>query len=387
LKKIGIISHYYKSKNYGGVLQAHALQKTVERLNTECVQISYNVQISSQRLWYRLFRLVLNPQWIILAIRRRLVKKGLMPIPIPSEEIQNEINKREAVFRAFQERIPHTIQVYYEGTMEHCGEEFDTLVTGSDQVWNFAFYRPACFLNFAAPGQKKISYAASVSMDSFTMVQAAVVRHYLRDFSAVSVREAQTVDLLRPLSPVEPVWTLDPTLLLTAEEWDEICAERMIDEPYLFCYFLGIDAQKCALAKDFTHQNGWKIVTIPYLHGYDEKEPSDFGDYRWINISPEQFLSLVKHASYVMTDSFHACVFSNIYKRQYAVFNRNKSGEMNSRIYSLTQMMEQQERFCDTDEKMTTAYLSSLAEIDYSRTPEEFEKRKAISLAYLEESI
>lgn len=387
MKKIGIITHYYESRNFGGILQAYALHKTIERLNIECVQISYNVQISSQSLWYRLFRLALNPQWILPAIRRRLMKEAPIPTPIPTEKIQNEINKREAAFRAFQERIPHTEQVYYEGAMEHCGEEFDTLVTGSDQVWNFAFFRPACFLHFAGPGQKKISYAASVSMDSFTRVQAAVVKHYLRDFAAVSVRESQTVDLLRPLSPVEPVWTLDPTLLLTADQWDEICADRMIEEHYLFCYFLGMDQQKCDLATEFARQNGWKIVTIPYLHGYDEKEPSDFGDYRMIDVSPEQFLSLIKHASYVLTDSFHACVFSNVYKRQYAVFNRNKSGEMNSRIYSLTQMMEQPERFCNTDTKMTAAHLSSLSAIDYSRTPEEFEKRKTISLAYLEKSI
>lgn len=383
LKNIGIISLYYATINYGGVLQSYALQKTIEQMGTECVQISYDVTHAHNRVRLRMLRLFINPKRVFSAISERLF---LHRVTAPAI-INTEIIKREVAFRAFQERIPHTSQVYREGAMKHCGDTFDTLVTGSDQVWKLVSIRPACFLNFSAPGQKKISYAASVSMDSFTRIQAAVVKHYLRDFSAISVREVQTVDLLRPLSPVEPVWTLDPTLLLTAEEWDEICAERMTDEPYLFCYFLGIDAQKCALATDFAHQNGWKIVTIPYLHGYDEKEPSDFGDYRWINISPEQFLSLVKHASYVMTDSFHACVFSNIYKRQYAVFNRNKFGEMNNRIFSLTQMMEQQERFCDTDEKMTTAYLSSLAEIDYTHTPAEFEKRKSISLAYLKESI
>lgn len=387
MKKIGIITHYHDSKNFGGVLQAYALQKTIERLNTECVHISYNVQISSQSFWHRLLGLMLNPQWILPAIRRRLVEEAPIPTPTPTEEIQKELAKREDAFRSFQQQIPHTQEIYCEGAMEHCGEGFDTLVTGSDQVWNLTFFRPACFLNFAGPGQKKISYAASVSIDSFTRVQAAVVKHYLRDFSAVSVRESQTVDLLRPLSPVDPVWVLDPTLLLTAEQWDEICADRMMDEPYMFCYFLGMDRQKCDLATDFAKKNGWKIITIPYLHGYDEKEPTDFGDYRLIDISPEQFLSLIKHAAYVLTDSFHACVFSNIYKRQYAVFNRDKSGAMNSRIYSLTQMMEQQERFCDTDEKMTTAHLSSLAEMDYTRSPAEFEKRKAISLAYLEKSI
>lgn len=383
LKKIGIVSLYYGNSNYGGVLQAYALQKTIEQMGTDCVQISYDVIHAHNRTGLRLWRLFLNPGRLFPAICERLTKQK---VTVPTE-ISAEINRREMAFHSFQERIPHTEQVYYEGAMEHCGAKFDTLVTGSDQVWKLSAIRPACFLHFAGPGQKKISYAASVSMDSFTRVQAAVVKHYLRDFAAVSVRESQTVDLLRPLSPVEPVWTLDPTLLLTADQWDEICADRMIEEHYLFCYFLGMDQQKCDLATEFARQNGWKIVTIPYLHGYDEKEPSDFGDYRMIDVSPEQFLSLIKHASYVLTDSFHACVFSNVYKRQYAVFNRNKSGEMNSRIYSLTQMMEQQERFCNTDTKMTAAHLSSLSAIDYSRTPEEFEKRKTISLAYLEKSI
>jgi len=383
LKKIGIISLCYGNSNYGGVLQAYALQKAIEKLGTECVQISYDVTHTKNRIRLRLWRLLINPHRIFPAVCKRLSKHR---VDAP-ETIRSEITKREAAFRAFEERIPHTTQVYCEGAMQQCGEGFDTLVTGSDQVWNLTLYRPACFLNFAAPGQRKISYAASVSMDSFTGIQKAVVKHYLRDYAAVSVREAQTVDLLRPISPKEPVWTLDPTLLLTMEQWDELCADRMIGEPYLFCYFLGIDQKKCSIATDFARKNGWKIVTIPYLHGYDEKEPADFGDCRWIDVSPAQFLSLVKHAAYVLTDSFHACVFANVYRRQYAVFNRNAAGEMNSRIYSLTRMMEQQERFCDTEEKMTAEHLSALAEIDYTRTPAEFAKRKAISLAYLEESI
>lgn len=387
MKKIGIISLYYANSNYGGVLQAFALQTAIEKNGAECVQISYDVRQPLRSLPFRLLRLAGNPKSVLPALSRRLLKGQTHTKSILPPTVLSQINKREEAFCKFQGIIPHTDQVYYDGVMEHCGEEFDTLVAGSDQVWNLAFFHPAYFLDFAKPDQKKISYAASVSMDSFTKIQAAVVKHYLRDFSAVSVREEQAVDLLRPLSPVEPVCCLDPTLLLDASEWDEICAERIIEEKYLFCYFLGIDEQKCNLATELARKNDWKIVTIPYLHGYNEKEPADFGDCRLIDISPEQFLSLIKHASYVLTDSFHACVFSNIYKRRYAVFNRNRSGEMNSRIYSFTKMMEQQERFCDTDEKMTLEHISSLAEIDYSHTSEEFEEMKNISLRYLEENL
>lgn len=378
MRKIGIVSRYYGNRNYGGILQAYALQRILAQMGKECVQIRYEER-GGLRL--RLWRLLLNPKRLFSVIRGHLAPQKKTA---PPREISDGIKRREAAFQAFQDSIPHTREVYCDSRMDVCGEEFDTLVTGSDQVWNLAWFHPACFLHFAAPGQKKVSYAASVSMTAFTRLQAAVVNYYLRDFSAVSVREEQTAELLRPISPLEPVWTLDPTLLLTAEEWDAVCAGQLVAEPYLFCYFLGMDRTKCDLATEFARANGWKIVTIPYLHGYEEAEAADFGDYRMIDASPSQFLSLIKHAAYVMTDSFHACVFSNVYKRQYAVCNRSKSGEMSERIYSITGMLGQTQRFLDTGEKMTLAHLSSLQQIDYSRVSAKLEERKAISMAYLE---
>ena len=109
----------------------------------------------------------------------------------------------------------------------------------------------------------------------------------------------------------------------------------------------------------------------------------NFGDEQLYDASPEQFVSLIKYAKYVFTDSFHAVVFSNIYKKQYFVFNRSSEGEMSSRIVDITELFNQRERFCEGKEHETMEYISSLADIDYSVENAVFENSRKKSLEFL----
>ena len=161
----------------------------------------------------------------------------------------------------------------------------------------------------------------------------------------------------------------------------------MVDEKYVFAYFLGRNIKVRSLAEEFTHNRGYKLASIVYASGNFTIDNAKYGDIQLIDIGPEKFISLIKHAEYVFTDSFHAVVFSTIYKKNFFVFNRNKDGSMNSRIKSITNMFDMQERFCATEREETLEYLNSLSEIDYDVAFPKFEKCKKESCEFIEKII
>ena len=180
---------------------------------------------------------------------------------------------------------------------------------------------------------------------------------------------------------------LDPTLLLSREEWDEVCSDRKIDRDYVFCYFLGENKKERKIAKEFAKKHNLKLVTIPHAAGGINLVDRKFGDEKIYDASPQDFISLIKNAKYVFTDSFHAVVFSNIYQKQYFVFNRNKSGQMSSRITDITELFNQTERFCAGKDKENLTYVESLVDIDYSLPNDKFEELKKKSLEFLDRNL
>ena len=179
---------------------------------------------------------------------------------------------------------------------------------------------------------------------------------------------------------------LDPTLLLDREDWDRVCASRVVNDDYLFCYFLGDNKRERRLALKFARQENLKVVSVP-LTGAKIYSDLKYGDIVLLAASPEEFISLIKHARYIFTDSFHAVVFSKIYERQYFVFNRDKKESMNSRIYDITKLFHTQERFCDSKEKESLAYINSLPDIDYSVSNRDFDEMKEKSIQFLKTNL
>lgn len=366
------------SKNYGGNLQAYAMVTFLNKREYNAAQISYimnsrqNVKVS-----------------VIVKLKDKVykIKQKLTGILNQVEDKKYNILKRqEKAFLIFNQNIPHSETIYDNFSVLNCINDYDYFITGSDQVWNLNCYHSAYFLDFVPSTKTKISYAASIAKDSLTNEQKEIFRKSLKDYKAVSVREKSAEKLLEGLSPVEVQTVLDPTLLLTREDWDEVCSERVISEKYVFCYFLGVNKQARNLAEKFARLRKLKLVALPHTGGIKLMDRK-FGDERLYDVSPEQFISLIKHAEYVFTDSFHAVVFSNIYQKQYFVFNRSKKGEMSSRIVDITELFHQEERFCAGKERETMEYVTSLANIDYTKRNEEFEKMKEKSISFLENSL
>lgn len=385
MKKIGIITHYYQSTNYGGNLQSYALCKVLIKYQYAAEQICYPLSFEKQS---RIKNLLSNG---VIGFWKKILHYIKRVFILPLEKIEEKKidihNRRQKAFLELNQNIiPHSKIVYTKETIKESVLVYDGFITGSDQVWNFDWYSPAYFLDFVPSTKIKISYGASIAKDSLTDEQKEIFRKSLKDYKAVSVREKSAEKLLEGLSPVKVQTVLDPTLLLTREDWDEVCAERVIKEKYVFCYFLGENRQERKLAEKFARLHNLKLVALPHTNGIkliDRK----FGDERLYDVSPEQFISLIKYAEHVFTDSFHAVVFSNIYQKQYFVFNRSKKGEMSSRIVNITELFHQEERFCAGKERETIEYVTSLLDIDYTKSNEDFEKMKEKSVSFLENSL
>lgn len=387
--KIAIITEYYKSRNYGGNLQAYALSHAASSLIEGAVveQISYEKGGGSRSV-KRMGALCFLKKATRYCIHRAIkpFKKALSRKK--ERLIRPLLQERYRCLDTFnQEKIPHS-KVYNAATIADAAAEYDVFITGSDQVWNPSFWNPAYRLEFVPSGKPKLSYAASISRDRVSEEEAEIFRKSLADYTAISVREERAVGLLSPLAPCEARWVLDPTLLLTRDDWDGICDARRVSEKYVFCYFLGDDLRSRQLAREYAEKHGLLLVTIPFLNGAYRKCDVEFGDIRLSDVSPSGFISLIKYAEFVFTDSFHATVFSGIYKRQFFVFDRSVSGHsMGSRLDSLLSLYEAKERFANCEERVSFAYLENLPPIDYSRKLAKLDEMRARSLAFLRRNL
>ncbi len=328
--KIGILTLYYNNKNYGGLLQAYALQHFLMNEGYECEQICWDYE--DALLQHGEFSDIRNTEKLKTnehSLFYRVEKKILRKIVV------KKCTMREGVFKAFEQEIPHSKRKYTVDNFSQIAQAYDVVVVGSDQIWNMEWYCPEHFLDFAKV-TVKISYAASMPNCDLNDLQKKVIADHLRSFTAISVREKNTQHFLEEVAQKEISWMPDPTLLLSRDEWKNVSTIRKenIREPYIFCYFLGGGISKRKKAISMAKQTGKKIVTLPHL---TDVRPEDalFGDIKLYDTSPREFVELINGADLVMTDSFHATVFSIIFQRSFVAFPREENDKGNSRIGTL----------------------------------------------------
>lgn len=386
-RKIGVITHYYNSQNYGGNLQAYALCKVVEQLNVgEVEQICYDTKrvSSSKSAKKSLMVAVRHPIKVLKAIKNKL---SAHLVAARDNAYRNAFEERKRAIKAFnQDEIRHSDVVYNWQNIEQAATEYDIFITGSDQVWNPRAMHPAYLLSFVKD-KPKFSYAASIACDNLTEEQQEIFKINLSDYINISVREEKAKMLLTPLTKKEVRCVLDPTLLLDKEEWERISVPIDICGKFAFCYFLGDDMQSRELARHYAQKHGLILVTLPFMMGHYRKCDKKFGDKQLFNVTPQQFISLIKNAEIVFTDSFHAAVFANIFEKQYFVFLRGRDCSMNSRIYQLNTLFGQENKFCDTPQKKNLEYIEANSHSIKSTTSQKIALARKDSLEFLVDTL
>lgn len=353
--KCGIITMYYNSINYGGVLQAYALQKFLENNGIEARQICFQKKgyglKKSIKMHYKDLGIIKTFFWatdrVYKSISNRIARKI-----IKSKE-KKLFNERIKKFADFREKIPHTDKIYTSNNIKETNELFDTFCCGSDQIWKPGVVCPEYMLNFVNDNKYKLSYAASISKTDISEEQINYMIPFLNSFDKISLREKTDKSLIKKYIKKDVEWVIDPTLLLTKKDWEKLYIKNIVGKRYVFCYLLEANSKKYKIIKKFAQKNNLKIVTIPYASGVLNLKDKKFGDIHITNAGPQEFISLIHDADVVITDSFHAAVFSNIFERNFFVLEREEAPTMNSRIISLLDMFSRKDRFIKDGELCT----------------------------------
>ena len=387
--KIGIVT-YVKCDNYGAELQAFALQWKLNSLGFDAEVINLEKRnIDMKR----------NPDVILGAIKQRFKNEGFKAFVSISRKFK-ETKKRivdESAFKEidakkhllfekfFEEKVKHSSKYYSLDDISSTSDlDYDVYIAGSDQIWNYIHTDrlDVYFLMFANKFKaKKISYAASVSIYDIPKKWRSAYKKYFENIDKISVRELHGADLVKKYSNKTAEVVLDPTFLLTKEDWQrEVAKDMNIDGDYLLIYTLSGSPHIRRMAQDIAAKKNLKVVNIK--SSYSE-EPND-GTIHLYEIGPAEWVGLWSKAKYVVTDSFHGTAFSINFNIPFTTLV-NPNSMMNSRVLSILKITNLESRIVyDT---LSGNLKPASIDVDFKESNEILRMWKEKSLNFLLDSL
>lgn len=376
MKKVGLCV-CQETKNYGSQLQVLATEVAVQKLGYEYEIIRYKKKYDLKFVIKSIPRLF-DPLLMKGKISSYFLNKKIKKYP----DIYEKCKERNRIFDKFAERYFTNLSPIYYGydALKDGTKGYDTFLVGSDQLWlpsglATGFYN----LQFAPDEKLKIAYATSFGVSKIPMHQKNKTAKYLDRFHYLSSREKSGTNIIKQLTGRDVPVVVDPTLLLTPEDWKEIIPfHRVVEEKYIFCYFLGDNSEHRKAAKELQRATNLKIVALPLLDNF-VLDDLEFADICLFDAASDDFVNLIRGAEYVLTDSFHGSVFSILNEKLFCTFNRfnNGTGSRNSRIDSLCQQLNLESRRYDGD------IFKVQTQIDYNKVNHLREERRKESLQYL----
>lgn len=307
-KKVAVIT-LPGSFNYGNRLQNYAVTKIYESLG------------------FHVETLKLEERFNVIQRLEDLARKVLGRAYSSPEECMTAC--RRAAFERFDSNIQMRTIDY---DLKRLADEYDYFSVGSDQVWNpsyIVYNDDWFFLKFARPEQR-IALAPSIGLDSLDFFQRARLRSGLKGFANPSVRERRGAELIKDCSGIDAQVICDPTLALMPEDWRRVSDDALTpQEPYVFTYLLGgVGAEAADVLRTATKDGELPVVSLTDCQRDGE-----------LDAGPAEFISLIDNAQHVVTDSFHAAVFSTLMQTPLTIVHRDGGASMFSRLETLTQSL------------------------------------------------
>lgn len=363
MKKVELIT-LQQVPNYGSVLQAYATQNTFKKLGYECEIVKY--------------------------IPERMTKLGMLKnIKHKSEKFEKSFLLRTAArviifpsyikrfetFKQFRKKYLNETSKVYRTNEEIKADKLkaDIYCTGSDQVWNSGWngaIDEAMFLEFAPKNAKCIAYAASFGKNQLDNNEENQTKKLLKKYESISVRESSAVNILKELG-IKSTNVVDPTLLLSGDEWRKLSSNKFKNEKYILVYNLNrnnkIDEYAQKVAKE-------KCLKVKYL-SYQLHEKYKKGK---VYCSPrvEDFISLIDNAELVVSDSFHATAFSVNLNTDFAIVLPKK---YSARLSDFLSNLGLKNRIIENDELQSS--------IDYEPVNHRLERMRSTSKEWIKNAI
>lgn len=345
MQKVGIIT-IVKVANYGAELQAFATQHIINLLGYDSEIIDYvyykNPSFHDTERSQPLIPLSLKQRffyWLKYRCINYLAETVL-------SRFLSAYRSRSQRFESFHKRNTRFSRAYYsmDELYSNC-PKYDIYVAGSDQIWNpnaSSSIEPY-FLTFVEKNKavKKISYASSFGISSIPATLQEKYRDWLSDFDTISVREQGACGMVEQLIGKPATWVLDPTLLLTKDQWLSVAQPYpKLPNKYVLIYQLSDNPIIERLAKKIGQEQRVPVLRIT-KRAFGLKRMQNITDIR--DAGPAEFVYLIANASFLVTDSFHGTAFAtNLGTPFYSVVSAKKQN--NSRIESLLNLLGLQER-------------------------------------------
>lgn len=360
--------------NYGGLLQAYALQTVLKRMGHDVLTED---------------RKYINRVTFIDMVKRINVIRilfGKKKIYSPTDEVLRVISKNTESF--IKKHIAITPPVYSSDKHELFGFNFDAYIVGSDQVWR-PHYSPDLqnyFLDFV-DGQnvRRIAYAASFGTDKWELTprQTEACAALLKQFDAVSVREDSAVELCKKHFGVDAVHLLDPTMLLEKEDYVGLVEQE--NEPHhsgkVMTYFLDGNAMKDSVTSEICRRLGGKHFSVTPKSRYSDVGSKHMEDCIFPSVT--SWIRGFMGAEYVVTDSFHGTVFSIIFNKPFITIANKGRGI--SRFTSLLKMFGLEDRLIYSVDNLNESLINK--KIDFDKVNEIIKSEQEKSFRFLQNAL
>lgn len=369
--KVGILT-FHNAHNYGAVLQAYALKTCVKQLGHEVRIVNYrNPKIQSgypKQLPPKFTKTTLHPKnW-----------KQFIYDTLRGFYGQKEWTKRWQSFEKFIGTQLLDGQDKIIGMQDFESLGLDACLLGSDQIWS-SFLTGALDPVYFGKFKKKeriISYAASLANGSIPVEEEEAFLELTKNIDILSVREEKLAANLNKITGREVTTTIDPTLLLEAKDYEQMLPKEPVrevpKEPYIFAYFVVEEQAVSDCAKALAKKCNLPLYELHYYHMPECSEPNQYAD-----LGPGEFLDYIKHAEYVVTNSFHGTVFSILYGRKFfSVYKKN------GRVDNLLGFLDIPERHVETPDQ-----IDAKQSIDYEKVFEKLAVYRRESIDFLRESL
>lgn len=365
---IKIITITDDDSNYGNSLQNYAVKKILENFNhsVETIKTEY----------YHSFKKISKENIKIFA--KILLKHG---------DYQRTI--RRIKFSVFSNRYLSRSKITVEEKNPKLDEACDCLVFGSDQIWNFTWGGRLCenidyFTGGFSPNTPKISYSASVGADYIPDKYKERFIENVSRFKAISVREDKAKEIVEDLLDKDVVVTIDPTLMLDKSHWMKIAKKPKYikKQKYILTYFLReISHETNRLIQTISDKFGLEVINLCSEQCSWEKIKNP----KHVTTDPCEFIWLVANCQLMLTDSFHACVFSILMDKPFRCFERIEDGveSMSSRMDTLFHMFSIDD-WCvgDVNEDIDHIFYK-----DYSKVESVLKEKRQFALDYLKKAL
>ena len=360
MKKIAILT-FQNVNNYGALLQAYALKTVCNDMGHQAHILNYYCKEIERP--YRLFAKPVNAVDVI----RQTAKFILSPINL-------YIRSR---FEPFKKKYLQDTPLLTPDIIAKMAQEYDRFIAGSDQIFNTRYtgFDSNYFLAFNKETSKNYSYAASfgLQLEDLTSQEAAFIKEQLAHFNRISIREAQGVQIVNTLTGRQAEIHLDPTLLLTKEQWAGL-ARTPKYKNYIVLYLMDRDPQLVRFAKKLAKAKGCRLLYISHKLDIKQRVP-----VKHITPTPQEWLGLLLQAQCVVTNSFHGLVFAVNFNKPFFVGRLVNRKAVNSRLDNFLALT-------GLEQRIYTNYIPEQeAPIDWSAVHAKIAQARKSSLAYLQE--